>query len=165
MASTYSQIATQTLGSATASITFSSIPQTYTNLVLIVGNLITVSTGQGLKIRFNSDTATNYSYTHMYGNGTTAGSGRVSNTTSAQIGWGAVGASGTLSNVIAQIPQYANATTYKTVISRSNDSAAEAVALVSLWRSTAAINTVSIFPSSGNLQTGTTATLYGIKGA
>jgi len=165
MASTYSQIATTTLGSATASYTFSSIPQTYTNLVLVCGNVLTASTGQGVKIRFNSDTATNYSYTYLSGNGTSAVSNRNSNATSSQIGWGAVGSSTAISTIIASIPNYINTTTNKTFISRSSDASTETVALVGLWRSTAAISSITIFPSSGNFSTGCVFTLYGIKGA
>ena len=63
MASTYEPIATTTLGSAASSITFSSIPATYTDLRLVLVHTPSASTGNA-QMQFNSDTATNYSYTY-----------------------------------------------------------------------------------------------------
>jgi hypothetical protein len=65
---TYEPIATTTLGTATSSFTFSSIPATYTDLRLVIGWV----SGTNPRIRFNSDTATSYSQTAMYGDGTAA---------------------------------------------------------------------------------------------
>ena len=59
---TYEPIATQTLASAAATITFSSIAATYTDLRLIFAKPIG---GSSLLLRFNSDTATNYSWTYL----------------------------------------------------------------------------------------------------
>lgn len=163
MPSTYSQISTTTLGSATSSVTLSSIPQTYTNLVLIVGSLTLSSNGNGLVVRYNGDTATNYSYTDLGGTGSSAFSRRVSNATAAQIGWGQVGSQGAISTIIVNFPQYSNTTTFKTSIARWNDSSAEVGSTVALWRNTAAINSITVI-SGANLAVGTTLTLYGIKG-
>jgi hypothetical protein len=164
MPSTYSQIATTTLGSATSTVTLSSIPQTYTNLVLIVGSLTLSSNGNGLVVRYNGDTASNYSYTDMGGTGSSAFSRRISNSTSAQIGWGQIGSQGAVSTIVTNFPQYSNTTTFKTSIARWNDSSAEVGSTVALWRSTAAINSITVI-SGANLAVGTTLTLYGIKGA
>lgn len=161
--STYSTIATTTLGSAASSITFSSISGSYTDLVLVIGNLQMASTGQGLRVNFNSDSGSNYSYTALYGTGSSAGSFRVS-TTGLQIGWAAVGSGTAKSNVIASVQNYSNSTTYKTVLSRFNDSSAETGAIVGLWRNTAAITNIYIY-SATNLNAGTMATLYGIASA
>ncbi len=77
---TYEPIATQTLGSAAASITFSSIPGTYTDLRLVfVGTLSSGNATTGW--RANSDSATNYSETYIGGDGTSAFSGRNTNST------------------------------------------------------------------------------------
>lgn len=161
---TYVPISTQTLSSATASVTFSSIPSTYQDLVLVTSNVVLASSGNGVKIQFNGDTASNYSYTVLYGNGSSAGSFRVSNVASSQIGWGAVGSSTSPANIITSIQNYSNASTYKTFLARSNDASTETDAIVGLWKSTSAINSITIFPSAGNF-TSATATLYGISAA
>ena len=72
--STYTPIARQTLGSAAASVTFSSIPQGYTDLVLVMN--LGAATSDYVQIVLNSDTAnTLYSGTYLLGNGSSASSG------------------------------------------------------------------------------------------
>ena len=60
---------------------------------------------------------------------------------------------------------YSNTTTYKSNISRGNNAATGLDTMVTTWRNTAAITSIKIFPASGNMATGTIATLYGIKAA
>jgi hypothetical protein len=161
MASTYTPIATQTLSSSAASVTFSSIPSTYTDLVLVTA---APSVGGGISIatmRFNGDTTTNYSCTRLSGDGTSAASDRDSGTgiTSGLTYPGQY-------TQIWMIQNYSNTTTYKTCISK----AAVAQSLirygVGLWRSTAAINSLTIIDGTGtNYATGSTFTLYGIASA
>jgi hypothetical protein len=162
--SAYSQIATTTLGSATSTYTFSNIPSIYTNLVLIVGSLTLSSNGNGLVVRYNGDTGNNYSYTDIGATSSATFSRRISNSSSAQIGWGQVGSQGAMSTVIAQFPNYVNNVTFKTAIARWNDTSAEVGATVSLWRNTSPITSITVL-SGANLQVGTTLTLYGITGA
>lgn len=162
MASTYEPIATTTLGSSATSYTFSSIPSTYTDLVVVVvGTNPTGDTGLGLE--FNGDTATNYSMTLLYGTGSSAASARGTSASTIDIGR----MDSTVSTNIFHIMNYANTTTNKTVLARGND-AALVTATVGLWRSTAAINAVKIYGSASktaSFNTGTTFTLYGIKAA
>ena len=166
MPKTYEPIATQTLGSAAASVTFSSISGTYTDLVLVIGNLTASATGQGLNLQFNSDTGSNYSVTHLSGNGSSAASGRQTSASNIQAGYAVVGASTTEpSTIIINVQNYSNSTTNKTVIARTSLAGSEVDANVGLWRNTAAINTIRIFTGSANMQTGSTFTLYGIKAA
>jgi len=164
--STYTPIATNTLGSAASTVTFSSIAGTYTDLVLISNTKFTtpsIPTGNALWLQFNGDTATNYSDTYMYGDGTSAASGRVGSTTTFFVG----NSDGTNFNITkTNIFNYANTTTYKTALSRSDTPAAYAVSYVSLWRSTAAITSILIGNSTGSTFTaGSTFTLYGIASA
>jgi hypothetical protein len=160
MPSTYEPIATQTLGSAAASVTFSSIPSTYTDLVLIISGTIVGSDGGNL-VTFNGDTGSNYSFTQFYGTGSATASNRSSNASSMQLGrQGSV-----QSNSIINILNYSNTTTNKTAIARGNNTGGIVVAQVGLWRSTAAINSIAISNESGNFNTGSTFTLYGIKAA
>jgi len=81
MAITYEPIATTTLGSATASVTFSSLGS-YTDIVLVCSVQSASSGDARINIRFNGDTASNYSGTFMYGDGSAAGSGRDTSRTS-----------------------------------------------------------------------------------
>jgi hypothetical protein len=156
---TYESIATQTLGSAAASVTFSSIPATYTDLYFIC-SLTALNTNSAIGLRFNSDTGTNYSTTRVYGNGTSAVSDRTSNNSYAQLGF----AGAELTNQVFQIMNYANTTTNKTAIGRANGAGILAMATVSLWRSTAAIDNIVIRRvDGGNLASGSTFTLYGIR--
>ena len=71
MTATYDCIATTTLSSAQSSVTFSSISGSYTDLI-IISDAILASGNDALGLRFNSDSGSNYSYTFMYGNGTSA---------------------------------------------------------------------------------------------
>ena len=72
MASTYTAIATQTASGSTTALTFSSIPQTYTDLVIVC--LLTAGNTGDAYLRYNSDTGTNYSDTALRGNGSAASS-------------------------------------------------------------------------------------------
>lgn len=166
---TYVPIATTTLGSAAASYTFSSIPSTYTDLILIINDGLS-SVAQSLLIQFNGDTATNYSVTGLSGDGTSAFSWSVSSTANPNLSNYAKSNTSLETNVIAQFQNYSNTTTYKSYLSRANRSSAAnspgVDAIVGLWRSTSAINAIKVFGgSSSNLITGTTLTLYGIAAA
>jgi hypothetical protein len=165
--STYTPIATTTLGSATTEYTFSSIPSTYTDLVLIANNYFT-SGGTTLRVRFNGDTGSNYSWTLVQGNGSSAGSVRGSNDTKLDaFGWN-TNATSTNSGTVGtmSVMNYSNTTTNKTAIARHNWVSGEAVAFVGLWRNTAAITSLTL--TTTNAQTigaGTVFTLYGIAAA
>ena len=162
-AATYVPIATTTLASAAATYTFSSIPSTYTDLVLVI-NGGTVTASQDMYMQFNSDTGSNYSQTYVRGNGTAASSSRF---TAQSNGWlDFTGANNDLNQMwTAQIMNYSNATTYKTYLSRFSRASTATEAIVGLWRNTAAISTILVGTSSGNILSGTSLTLYGILGA
>jgi len=162
--STYEPIASTTLGSSASSVTFSSIPQTYTDLVLITEG-IGASGGSydvDMNVRLNSDTGGNYSFTYFYGNGSTTNANRGTNTSNGIIG--GVNDSGR-SMSICHFNNYSNTDTYKTFIARINRPTLVA-AFVNLWRSTSAISTIYLYPdSSKSFAAGFTFTLYGITAA
>jgi len=163
---TYEPIATTTLGTATNSISFSSIPATFTDLVLIVNGEGTSTGGgsQDVVLRLNGETAaTNYSETVLRGSGSSATSIRYSESyLNAASAW----STGRRYNHIVQFMNYANTTTFKTVLSRGNYAGGDVNAVVILWRATpAAINQIALNISPNNFAIGTTATLYGIKAA
>ena len=159
MAATYEKVATTTLGSAQASYTCSSIPSTYTDLILVCAG--TISTASDLYIQFNGDTASNYSKILVYGTGSVSGSATYTGVT--QIGFSYQSTGQGVS--IAQIFQYANTSTNKNVISRGGASDTGLQINVGSWRSTAAINSIKVYPAAANLSTGYVLTLYGIKAA
>ena len=167
MPSTYEPIATQTLGSAASSVTFSSISGTYTDLILVMNVGGSVS-GNAMNMTFNSDTSTNYSDTGLWGTGSSAASGRHSNASNAALSIGiGVSTSASDTQTIVQIQNYSNSTTYKTYLSRTGNTAGSypgTEAIVGLWRSTSAITTVSV-ACGANWVTGSTFTLYGVKSA
>ena len=166
MASTYTPIATTTLGSAANGITFSSIPSTYTDLVIVADYSLNVSNAS-LWCRLNSDTGSNYSFTRLSGNGSSASSGRGSNETQARITADATAqASSTRQTVTLNFQNYSNATTYKTFLTRYG-STGGTEAFVCLWRSTSAITSINIkyFDATAAIEAGSTFTLYGIKAA
>ena len=162
--STYTPIATTTLGSDTASYTFSSISGSYTDLILVSSVSSTHSITTSLVLQFNGDTATNYSNTRLLGDGSSATSDRDSNVVSPRIAL--IGNSSSEFNpVITHLNNYSNATTYKTIVSRGNYASGFVTAYSGLWRSTSAITSVKVFTLAGSLRTGSTFTLYGIAAA
>jgi hypothetical protein len=163
---TYVALATQTLGSAAATVTFSSISGSYTDLVLVASPLRDATTGGYVTMQFNSDTGSNYSNTGLLGDGTATQSSRTSSQTFAYLNWGASGLSTTNPNtMIASFQNYSNTTTNKSYLSRANQAGSSVDAVVGLWRSTAAISTIAIFRSTGSFAVGSTFSLYGIAAA
>ena len=141
---------------------FSSIPATYTDLVIIFNGSVSGTSGD--LATFNSDTGSNYSSTFLRGDGSSAASGRVTSSTSINPGL-TFGTS--QSTYILNIMNYANTTTNKTAMYRSSSVATSSYvgSAIGLWRNTAAINTVNFSTSGTNYVNGSTFTLYGIKAA
>ena len=164
MPSTYTPIATTTLGSTQASISFSSLGS-YTDLILVC-NPINTSAGSDIGMQFNSDTGNNYSGTWINGNGTTASSSRISTYAYIPVLQPISGQSTVYQGQgIIQIMNYRNSTTYKTVLSRYDDASKSTGAVAGLWRNTAAITSVLMKPGTGSFATGSTFTIYGIQAA
>lgn len=173
MPSTYTPIATSTVsGSTTTTVTFNSIPSTYTDLVLVSKVRVTKSAAvnDDVLITLNSvNTGNLYSGTFLYGTGSTNGSGRVTSTNTGF--WlyspAANASTGIFEINVLNLMNYSNTTTFKTGISHSGSmSDASAIRSV-LWRSTSAINSIAIGTSSGSIYfvEGTSFSLYGVKAA
>ena len=165
----YESIATTTLSTSASSITFSSIPSTYTHLQIRA--LIRLTTGiDSLCGQFNSDTATNYSYHRLAGNGSSANSSNGINISSFYLATdsGFPAAANTFGVLILDILDYANTNKYKTTRSLGGFDAngSGGIELDSgLWRSTSAINTIKLFSYSGYSFTQYSSfALYGIRG-
>ena len=166
MPNTYVALKTNTVtGSAVASVVFDLTGISgYTDLVLVATGTATALTN--LSLRFNGDTTSNYSRTMLYGNGSTATSYRVANYSGIPLG---DFDTSQIATHIVNIQNYNNATTFKTVLARWNNNAgtyASLGATASLWRKTPeAITSITIYADSGNLNVGSTFSLYGIANA
>jgi hypothetical protein len=164
MPATYEPIATTTLGSATSSVTFSGISGTYTDIKVVINAAVT-SSADNVCFRYNGDTGSNYSRTGLAGTGTSALSARSLNATFNEIDY--YGYLETVPSFIAaDIMNYSNSTTYKTVLGRSSNAGNGTGATAGLWRNTNAITSITIFTKGGiNFAIGSVFTLYGIKAA
>ena len=162
MPATYEPIATTTTSGSASNVTFSSIAGTYTDLVIIVN--AGGSTSADLHLQFNGDTGTNYSRTVLSGSGSAASSSRQTSVAYIRVdNLGYLTTTFPAFNAIINVMNYSNSTTNKTVVSRTNNAGTGVDASVGLWRSTAAITSVVLFPDTGTLTNGSTFTLYGIK--
>lgn len=163
MPATYEPIATTTLSSAANSITFSSIPGTYTDL-RVVFSVTGLSVANDAVLRVNGNT-TGYSGTWLRGNGTTAASSRFTAETSIFL---APGVGGNTSNPVLytiDLFSYAGSTNKTVLVTSSMDynGSGTTGVTVGLRTTTSAITSIALLLlPSGNFNIGTTATLYGI---
>jgi hypothetical protein len=159
--STYTPIASLTLSSATGGlstpITFSSIPQGYTDLIIVANGLVTG--GASTYLRFNGDTGNNYSITNMRGNGSATSSGR---TTSVDVATWSVWRTTGIQYGIIQLQNYSNSATYKTFLSRSYDNDPFVYTYMGSWRNTSPITSIQIVCDT-TFTAGTTFSIYGIQ--
>lgn len=170
MPSTYTPIATSTLTSNAATITFSSIPQTYTDLIVVVNSTFTQTSARFISMQYNGDSGSNYCSIYFFGAVGSTGTASNINDTSARIGNGS--SNNVNSLCMANIFDYTNTTTYKTSIGRSA-SVDYAITYIASWKgstgsATQAINSVTVTcdtSSSNAFATGSIFSLYGIKRA
>ena len=169
MAATYTLISSNVLSTAAASVTFSAIPSTYTDLVLRMSGRRDVASASGaFRMRFNGLTTAIYSFTDLTGSGSAAASARASGSTAIAEPEtvGDTATASTFSSHEFYIPSY-TATQNKPMsafsVAENNTTAAEMSVAAYLLASTAAINEILIYPPSGNFMTGSSFYLYGIK--
>ena len=160
MTAKYTVIDSVTLTSSAASVTFSSIPQTYRDLVLVVDGSASSGTA-GLRVSFNNDTGANYNAVRMYGNGSTATSDSFSN-----FSGGIVSSfSMTTSNAILAIQtmDYSSTDKHKSYLVRGNDSAQGTNAVAGRWANTASVTTLNFYSSNNTFAIGSTFRLLGVN--
>lgn len=163
VANSYFSIATTTIGTATSTVEFTNIPQTYTHLQLRVSMLSSAQFG-GVKVQFNSDTATNYSFHNLYGSGASAASD--SGTTQAQMYIYFSGGTTNPSAGVYDILDYANTNKYKTWrgIEGVDANGSGYVNLTSgNWRSTSAVTSIKLTYTGQTFNTNSIFALYGVK--
>ena len=176
MANTFELISAVTVGSGgAASIDFSSIPATFTDLCIkmSVRSDQAAGVGQDVYIRFNNDNAANYSFRRVYGDGSSAASdGVTSSATAGRIGrtTNTSATANTFANTECYIPNYLSSVAKSIsgdAVDETNGTAAIAQMTASIWTGTAAITSLKLFPftSATNFVQYSTAYLYGVKNA
>jgi hypothetical protein len=167
MPATYEPIATYTCATAQTTINFTSIPATYTDLVLAANFSFTnATTYPNPRIQLNADTVTAFPLTGLYGTGTVAGSYRLTGYTYAYISASSGGATGNDKfAVLLNFQDYKNTTTYKPMLYRVNANLSETTVGIANWLSTNAITSIEWSLQSNSYAIGSTFTLYGIKAA
>ena len=155
---TYTPIATYTTGSSDTQVVFSSIPQTYTTLVLVTN----LNGGGGqCKFQFNGDTSTNYGMVRIMGDGTTTRNGDYAGGADGVN----VGIGMDYGTFISYILNYKSTSGYKTLRQRVSTYSQWVGVCAGYWNSTAAITQIRIWPNGSTFGSGGTATLYGITAA
>lgn len=165
MATTYTLIASSTVGSGGAAyIEFTSIPSTYTDLLVLATARSTRSGSvDDLVIQFNGSTS-NLSGKRLYGSGTSATSDNLTDIRGFAVGSGST--ANTFSNNTFYIPNYTSSN-YKSVsvdaVNENNATESYSGLTAGLWSNTAAITSIKLLANNGNLEQYSTAYLYGIS--
>jgi len=155
---TYEPIATITLSSSASSVTFSSIPQDYRDLVLVLTGSTTVTTN--VDITINSDNASDYGVVTMEGDGSSTFSNSNSDNNRLTVG---VSFDTEQGSIILQFMDYSATDKHKTFLERFSNVNHGAMAAAFRYVNTSAITSVEIFTQSGDFSTGSTLSLYGIE--
>lgn len=167
----FTKVAESILSGTAASVTFSSIPATYRQLQLIAAcRGDNATTFVGMQLRFNSDTAANYDSQQVVGSAASALASEFLAQTSMSLGeFGAASAAAGNGGAYAiNVPWYASTTIHKYVATDHAFSFGTATTNLQSkqwagrWRSTAAINAITLLPSAGNFIAGSSFALYGL---
>ena len=163
----FESIATTTLSTATATVTFSSIPATYKHLQL---RTLARNSGEFISIRatFNGDSTSVYTIHELYGNGASALAAAQTNIAYYPCGLvGPVSTTGVFGSAVTDILDYRSTDKFKTMrtLTGYDANGSGYVELTSgVWRSTSAITSITIVPNGGTLVQYSHLALYGIKG-
>ena len=161
----YESIATITGSGTPSSITFSSIPSTYKHLQ--IRQSVLLSSGNNIKMQFNGDTTSNYSWHQLAGSGSSASAASAANTGFMYAGYWAGTANAPEAGII-DVLEYANTNINKTVRILEGNDINGAGGYITFWsgnwRSTSAVSSITLFPASGQFDTNTKFALYGVRG-
>ena len=157
---TYTPLATVTLASVSAAVTFSSIPANYRDLICTV--VAPGSTTLQGRIRLNGDTGANYSYVRMSGSGSARTSVAAVSQTLGFLSGIAVATTANALQLSIEVMDYSATDKHKTILSRADQSTSGTEAFANRWANTAAVTSVRILTSTGSWAIGSTFSLYGI---
>lgn len=164
----YDSIATFTLTSTSTGVTFTSIPSTYTHLQLRTVSINSTSGNRLIQVGSSGsvDTGANYGIHELYGSGTSATAGSILSASNIQIFYAPPDASAPAASV-TDILDYTNTnkiTVTRTLGGADLNGSGRITFASGFWNNTAAVNTLKVFPASGNFEAGSRFALYGIKG-
>jgi hypothetical protein len=157
---TYTALATVTLGSTAATVTFSNIPATYRDLILVVNSKASTTGVEG-QLRFNGDSSNAYNWVRMTGNGSTTASTTSTLTHMPLVD--AVKATTALDPIyIVNIMDYSATNKHKPILVRSNEASTGTEAFAGRWINTGAVTSVQVRTNTGSWTAGGRFDLYGI---
>ena len=168
----YDSLATVTLSTATATVTFSGIPTGYKHLQIAgLSRANTAGTNDVTGyLRFNGDSSSSYSTHRMYGYGGGGGAGYDASSSATQISFATVLEGGNTANcfsvVVCDILDYSSSSKFKTTLSISGadtNSLGMVYQTSGNWRSTSPVTSITLSPSSGSFAANTSFELYGVK--
>ena len=159
MTSTYVSLATITLTSTDSEIVFSSIPNTYRDLVVVIDGTLSLNSGN-IAVQFNGDAGATYPYVFMLGSGSGSGSSGAGNFAGAL---GGVISPSIRSAQIFQVFDYSQTNKHKSVLNRSASQNDAVYAITSRWPNTNAINSLRVLVTGQSFAIGSSFSLYGIN--
>lgn len=171
MANTYTLIASATGNGSSGSVTFSSIPATYTDLKVVMSSRDsdTTSTANNTNIQFNGDTGSNYNSRTLVDLVGTVYSFSNTDTAISYLNHNSAGSSSTANtfdNTEIYIPNYLSSNQKSVSIDcvvENNSTLGYLWLTAGIWTGTSAITSIKISTGTGNYVTGSTFYLYGIK--
>lgn len=169
---TYDSIARSTLTSSQANIEFLNIPNTYTDLVILITARTDLAgnTTDALNVKFNTDDGSNYSSIYLFGDGSSVTDSAYSSTSRWFISNAELpainAAADTFGTFVINLQSYSNTTTFKTGLCRFSLISSQTGISTGVWRNTSAINAVTfISRNNANFVAGSTFVIYGVKSA
>jgi phosphoserine aminotransferase len=157
---TYTPLANVTLASTASSVTFSNIPATYRDLIVVVAGT-TSANSIDINLTLNSDT-TDGNYARVQMSGTSSNTAVSGTDNTRRITSWAFWRTDEVANSIVQIMDYSATDKHKTLLTRSNRAGSGLDALATRWANTAAITSVAVSTSSSTFASGCTFSLYGV---
>jgi hypothetical protein len=159
---TYTPLATVTLGASASSVTFSSIPATYRDLILVANPQATAAVNN-LRLQFNGDTASNYTGVVMRGTGSVAASFNRVASGGMELDLFGNGVETNLEQIYnVQIMDYSATDKHKTVLTRFDDASQATGAFASRWANTAAVTQIVLYITGTTFAAGSNFSLYGV---
>jgi hypothetical protein len=159
---TYTPLATVTLGSSASSVTFSNIPATYRDLILVMAIFQSSGGDRNTNYQVNGDSGNNYNLVYMDTYGGSPSSGATSNQPSALIEYHQSVSDTTPSVTVVQFMDYSATDKHKTALHRFGAASPTVGAYATRWASNSAINSILLTPNT-NYLTGSTFNLFGIS--
>ncbi len=159
---TYVLLNQTTLAAASSTVTLSSIPQNYSDLVLVVAGEPTAGGGGVFRMTFNGDSSSSYSIATAEGSSNGAQAGSLTTSFMQASFHRSTVIDGFFNPHIIQIMDYSETDKHKSVLIRANAHSNGVIMTAGRWASASALTSISVFIESGSWDIGSTFSLYGI---